>query len=712
MCLEMVLSPSGQELMDQDKNRLEQLTKAELISEIQHLRENSEKNSDPAPDVRPDLNATQKPDRYDNPEIELNELIDAIENMDAGFILYDADDHFIRCNPRHTDYYPHLMDVYQPGIPRSVAIRKHAEHMAETSPEFDVEVYCAKRAEYRGIPRSVEERQLPDGRWLSIREHLTSSGGMVTVRTDITERKHAERRLSERENFHRTLTKLSPAGVFQTNRKGEILFVNERWCQLHGITSDEAYGNGWLDSIDPTHVVQLKQSWDKAIRWGDGLDVEYRTVNSDGAGQWLHVQWAPANGSDEQPIGYIGVASDISANKEAGQELVESEARFRDYAEAASDWYWEQDADLRFTYLSPQCQAVTGHSNKVFIGKTRKEVFVASGLEIDETWAEHFRCTEAHESFSKFVYVVPRRDGVRKVIKTSGKAIFDEQGVFKGYRGVGSDVTEQIEREEALLVAKEAAERSNRAKSEFLSTISHELRTPITSIRGALGLILGGALGEIESQTKEMISMADLNCERLGGLINDLLDMEGAQTGKLNYQMNPANILSIVEHAVEINRSYAARFKINLIIDDTNLGQMFILGDKNRLLQMMGNLLSNAAKFSSEGEEVHIRVDKVDEQVKISVIDRGAGIPKKFHETLFDPFTQADGSDTRNHGGSGLGLGITKAIIERHGGQINFTSAAGKGTTFVVELPLMFHHVANPAESDAPHEVTSEIARN
>ena len=698
--------------MGHDNKRLEQLTKAELIAEIQQLRGNPVRSSEPVPVARPDAMTASSSARYENPKIELNELIDAIENMDAGFILYGADDCFICCNSRHTDFYPHLKDVYQPGIPRSIAMRKHAEYMAELSPGFDIEAYCSKRAEYRGIPRPIEERQLPNGRWLLIREHLTSSGGMVTVRSDITERKFAERRLVEREEFHRTLTKLSPAGVFQTNRKGEILYVNQRWCELHGIPSDEAYGDGWLDSIDPIDIVNLKQSWDHAVRSGSALDIEYRTLHADGSGQWLHAQWAAANTPDEQTIGFIGMVSDITVNKQAGRELAESEARFRDYAESVSDWYWEQDADLRFTYLSPQYMAVTGHDNSNFIGKTRKEVFLAGGMIMNEIWEEHFRCIEAHENFSEFVYVMPRMDGIRKVVKTSGKPIFNEHGEFKGYRGVGSDVTKQVEREEALLVAKEAAEHSNRTKSEFLSTISHELRTPITSIRGALGLILGGALGEIDPRMEEMISMADQNCERLGGLINDLLDMEGVQTGKLQYQMDPTNILSIIEHAIEINKSYAAQYNVDLVLNVEDLAQKFVLGDKNRLLQMMSNLLSNAAKFSPDGGEVHIRLVKTGEEVEISVIDQGVGIPEKFHASLFDPFTQADGSDTRSHGGSGLGLGITKAIVERHGGHIDFTSVVGEGTTFVVNLPLLFHDASNHNTPEPQHYVREHATEN
>ncbi len=183
--------------MDDNRQPLETLTKAELSAEVKRLRARYSINVEPNHGSRTDFSEAYNVDRYHDPETELKELLEAVENMNAGFILYDGNDCFVRCNSQHKGYYPHLNEEYRPGVPRSLTLRRHAEYLAEITPGFDIEAYCANRAKFRGIPRPYEERRLPDGRWLSIREHLTASGGLVSVRTDITEQKDTEDQLRQ-----------------------------------------------------------------------------------------------------------------------------------------------------------------------------------------------------------------------------------------------------------------------------------------------------------------------------------------------------------------------------------------------------------------------------------------------------------------------------------------------------------------------------------
>lgn len=223
-------------------------------------------------------------------------------------------------------------------------------------------------------------------------------------------------------------------------------------------------------------------------------------------------------------------------------------------------------------------------------------------------------------------------------------------------------------------------------KKEFISTVSHELRTPLTSIMGSLGLIIGGAIDGIPDKAIDMINIAHSNSQRLVRLINDILDMEKIETGKMHFSMGPVDVSALVRAVVRDNQSFAhqygVQFKFADITDD-----LCIHGDEGRLRQVLENLLSNAAKFSPEGEDVLISVDRGAAGVRISVVDRGAGIPKEFHHQIFEKFTQSDASDTRKIGGTGLGLSIVKAIVERHGGEITFDSEPGRGTSFYVVLP-------------------------
>lgn len=226
----------------------------------------------------------------------------------------------------------------------------------------------------------------------------------------------------------------------------------------------------------------------------------------------------------------------------------------------------------------------------------------------------------------------------------------------------------------------------DRLKSEFVSTVSHELRTPLTSIKGSLGLISSGALGMMPAPVKPLLEVAGRNCDRLVRLINDLLDIEKMSAGKMDFRLKPMDVMPVIEQALEANRSYAAQSGVTLILKNRVSGAK-VAADHDRIMQVMANLLSNAAKFSPAGSEVEVNVTKDAGVVRVSVADHGPGIPDEFRSRIFQKFAQADSSDTRQKGGTGLGLSITKAIVEHHAGNIDFESAAGAGTTFTFTLP-------------------------
>jgi len=239
------------------------------------------------------------------------------------------------------------------------------------------------------------------------------------------------------------------------------------------------------------------------------------------------------------------------------------------------------------------------------------------------------------------------------------------------FLGVTKDITERKE--------------ADRLKSEFVSTVSHELRTPLTSIKGSLGLVTSGNLGELPGQSARMIELAERNTERLISLVNDLLDMEKLQSGKMDFDIKKASLTDIVVGAVEINKPYADDKNVVLNLTEVE-PNAFIDGDRERIFQVMSNLLSNAAKFSPEGGTVEISLGRDGANFRVSVTDHGEGIPFEFRAHLFDRFTQADSSDVRQQGGTGLGLNISRAIIENHGGVIDFESTPGKGATFFFDL--------------------------
>jgi signal transduction histidine kinase len=241
-----------------------------------------------------------------------------------------------------------------------------------------------------------------------------------------------------------------------------------------------------------------------------------------------------------------------------------------------------------------------------------------------------------------------------------------------------------------LLVSRDITEERTaaRLKDELVSTVSHELRTPLTAISGALGIVSAGAAGTLTDKASRLIGIAQRNSERLIALVNDLLDIDKLQSGKAEFAMAPVDLAELVVVAVEQNLPYADRGGIRLEAD-VPASPVVAMADRNRILQVLTNLISNAVKFSPADEQVIVRLAADGRRHgRISVIDRGIGVAEEFRQSLFERFTQQDSSSKRVQQGTGLGLAISKSIVERHGGSIWLDTAATDGATFHIELPL------------------------
>lgn len=293
--------------------------------------------------------------------------------------------------------------------------------------------------------------------------------------------------------------------------------------------------------------------------------------------------------------------------------------------------------------------------------------------EFEEKWQGLLK---TRESMAGLKIANPRRDGIEVVCEWTVTPLVNSDGSIISIIAQGRDITQQLE--------------ADRLKQEFTSTLSHELRTPLTSIIGSLQLVNSGVLGDLNTDQAELTEVAERNGQRLLDLINDILDIEKIESGKLTLFPEPMPMDELVGESVKLNQGFADRYEVKLATHGVR--DIVVHADRKRLLQVMTNLISNAAKFSPSGGNVEIGMTEKDGRVKVSVADRGAGIPENFRNRIFGRFAQADSADTRAKGGTGLGLAICKRLIEMMDGSIGFDSRDGGGTVFWFELPVYKSH--------------------
>jgi PAS domain S-box-containing protein len=223
-----------------------------------------------------------------------------------------------------------------------------------------------------------------------------------------------------------------------------------------------------------------------------------------------------------------------------------------------------------------------------------------------------------------------------------------------------------------------------RLKREFVSTVSHELRTPLASIRGSLGLLAGGVLGQLPPEAADVVAVAERNVLRLVKLTNDILDLDKLDTGRIELRLEEVSLSSIFDRSVEAVRSFADQEAVAVEVESTDAK---VRADGDRLVQVVVNFLSNAVKFSPRGSAVRLSCLEEEGSVEVRVSDQGRGIPDTLREAVFERFRQVEASDARQKGGSGLGLAICKAIIEQHRGSVGVESEEGRGSVFWFRLP-------------------------
>jgi two-component system sensor histidine kinase/response regulator len=370
----------------------------------------------------------------------------------------------------------------------------------------------------------------------------------------------------------------------------------------------------------------------------------------------------------------------------ADRALRESQERYRHIIENANEIIYRADHSGRFTYVNPAAMRITGFEEEELLGRNYLDLIDPDYRDVAMRFYEHQFRTLAPSTYFEFPMIT--KSGARIWMGQNVLTVLDGNRVV-GYEAIARDITQRKGSEEELERARDAALQSTRAKSEFLANVSHEIRTPLNGVLGMTGLMLGTPLTPEQREYAETIRASG---ETLLAIVNDVLDLSRVESGKLTFESIDFNLDDLVESVVDQFAARAAAKRLKFRTHSAPEVCRSLRGDSHRIRQVLLNLVGNALKFTSRGEVVltMMQPQSSDEQVTLRflVTDTGIGIPAAAQQRLFTPFTQADGSTTRKFGGSGLGLAVSKQLIEAMGGEIGVISVEHEGSTFWFELPL------------------------
>ncbi|WP_347331049.1 PAS domain-containing protein [Marinimicrobium locisalis] len=478
---------------------------------------------------------------------------------------------------------------------------------------------------------------------------------------------------------HDRLTKLMaqlPGSVYQFRRfpDGTMVFPfsSPQVEDLYGITPEQAAEDATpaFERIHPDDLAAVSASIEDSARTLENWAINYRVAHPRHGYRWVSGHAKPERLLDGS-IQWYGYIQDIHEQQQARLALEQSEARLRGLFEfspigiALNDFETGRFIDLNHALVVP-----TGYTAEEFVELSYWDVTPKEYLPEEEKALADLRKTGRYGPFEK-EYM--RKDGSRYPVRLQGMISEEIDG-----RNVIWSLVEDISERKKL----------DRMKDQFISTVSHELRTPLTSIKGSLGLLAGGAAGELPDKAQKLLETAGRNTSRLMLLINDLLDMEKLVAGKMSMVPQKQALAPILDEAIESVREYRNSHSVR-IAPPQAWPAIMVNVDSQRLVQALTNLLSNAIKFSPENSPVEVSVIEQDETAEIRIRDHGPGVSPEFQERLFQRFSQADATDSRKLPGTGLGLAITREICQQLGGEVGYRDAKGGGAEFYIQLPVI-----------------------
>jgi PAS domain S-box-containing protein len=514
-------------------------------------------------------------------------------------------------------------------------------------------------------------------------------------------RKETEKRVS----LLASLVESSQNAIICTDLSGNIIFCNDSTLYLYGYSSKELIGRpaSFLYSSEQQSLVN---SLPRKIADNESIDsLEIKGIRKDGEAVYVSLIISPIR-ENTKLVGISISSQDITARICVEKELKRTNYLKQAILDSTNHMIIMTNTEGVIQIFNKAAENTLGYRAEEVVGKAtpiiihKKEEIerraqeltkelgkpVSPGFDVFVVKSREGICDE-----NEWTYV--RKDGTCLPVLMTITSIFNSKNEIIGHMGVIRDLTER--------------KKFDKMKEEFISTVSHELRTPLTSILGSLDLIIHGNIDDLKPDTKKMLEIAYRNGDRLVSLINDILDIDKIEAGKMTFNFEKVELGPLIYQLVETNIPYAEKFKVNLKVLPVP-ESILVFVDPNRLTQAITNLISNAIKFSPASETVIVQVERQhNHKVKIDIIDHGPGIPQEFRDRIFQKFSQSDSSDHRSRGGTGLGLSISKLIIENFKGEIGFVSEQGIGSTFFIILDEVQSNTSN----SNPKELQETICR-
>jgi PAS domain S-box-containing protein len=436
------------------------------------------------------------------------------------------------------------------------------------------------------------------------------------------------------------------------------------------------------------HLEEVLEKWPGLIeRYRGVTEAEDEISLGEGEAQhWYELHLSPLRDEQNRLIGQVITAHDSTNRKRTEQLLLESESRFRQIVENAGDMIYRTDNKGRFTYVNPTALRVMGYSSEAeVLGKHYLDLAAPEArATVERNYREQI-VRRTPNTYHEFPAIA--RDG-REVWVGQNVQLIMQGDEIAGFQAVARDITAIKQAQEALQLARDQALEASKAKSHLLAKVSHELRTPLGGVLGFAELLKDFAFGDLNPEQKKAVAEIIQSTNYLNSMVNELLDQAQVEANRVILQRKsfaPVGLLQQITSALSgVARSKGLEFTASIAPDLP--GELY--EDERRLRQILTNLIVNAIKFTKQGR-VMVRLLSVDrDHWGIQVSDTGIGIAREFQSSVFEPFKQADNAVTHENRGIGLGLSITKQLVEIMGGEIQFHSEVGKGTTFTVTLPI------------------------